>query len=183
MVHQTQLKKIFMNKNLLHEISKELKRTRHLRKKNWQSLKLTLKMRTKSSRKHAKIVRKFKKSWPKCFRLVRKNCVIQVSFDAPIFAFSKSLCLEKRENNRRECQICLEEFNNDERKESVLYCGHRACFKCLTSLPNKLCPICRKEFTADQIIKFFWKLNLKNCLTFSPILSSSRINQKKKYNR
>jgi len=61
----------------------------------------------------------------------------------------------KRENNRRECQICLEEFNNDERKESVLYCGHRACFKCLNSLPKKLCPICRKEFTAKQIIKFF----------------------------
>jgi len=62
---------------------------------------------------------------------------------------------EKPEENRTECDICLEEYNNDERRESVLYCGHRSCFKCLTDLPKKLCPICRKEFTAEQIIKFF----------------------------
>jgi len=62
---------------------------------------------------------------------------------------------EKPEDNRHECKICLEEYNGDKRRESVLHCGHRSCFRCLTALPYKLCPICRKEFTAEQIIKIF----------------------------
>lgn len=62
---------------------------------------------------------------------------------------------EKPVQQRTECNVCLEEFNSDERRESVLHCGHRSCFKCLTELPNKLCPICRKEYTAEQIIKFY----------------------------
>jgi len=59
------------------------------------------------------------------------------------------------EDNRSECNICLEEYNNDERRESVLYCGHRSCFNCLNDLTKKFCPICRKKYTAKQIIKFF----------------------------
>ncbi|CBY15173.1 unnamed protein product [Oikopleura dioica] len=62
---------------------------------------------------------------------------------------------EKPVQQRTECNICFEEFNSEERKESVLHCGHRSCYKCLAELPNKLCPICRKEFTTEQIIKFF----------------------------
>ena len=59
------------------------------------------------------------------------------------------------EKVRNECNICQEQYDDIERRESVLYCGHRSCFKCLTSLPNKICPICRKEFTVEQIIKLF----------------------------
>jgi len=72
-----------------------------------------------------------------------------------VSSLSKYFFLEKPEDNRTECDICLEEYNTEERRESVLYCGHRSCFKCLSDLPKKLCPICRKKFTAKQIIKFF----------------------------
>jgi len=60
---------------------------------------------------------------------------------------------EENEESRKECKICLEEYNRDEREESVLLCGHRSCLKCLSDLPSKLCPFCRKEFNEEQIIK------------------------------
>ncbi|CBY19823.1 unnamed protein product [Oikopleura dioica] len=62
---------------------------------------------------------------------------------------------DKPVEQRTRCDICLEEYNREERKESTLYCGHRFCFKCLNELPNKLCPNCSKEYTAEQIIQLF----------------------------
>ena len=53
------------------------------------------------------------------------------------------------------CNICHEKYNHRERKESALNCGHCFCFECLTTLANKLCPICRNNYTAEQIVKLF----------------------------
>ncbi len=89
-------------------------------------------------------------------RLAFLSCAQE--FQAPGYLFSLNsfqFLLEKPVQQLPECNICFEEFNSEERKESVLHCGHRSCYKCLTEVPNKLCPICRKEYTTEQIIKFF----------------------------
>ncbi|CAG5108158.1 Oidioi.mRNA.OKI2018_I69.chr1.g3661.t1.cds [Oikopleura dioica] len=62
---------------------------------------------------------------------------------------------EPKEDEGPACNVCLEGYNKEDRHECTLHCGHRSCHKCLTGLPEKLCPICRKEFTNEQIIKLF----------------------------
>ncbi|CBY14702.1 unnamed protein product [Oikopleura dioica] len=63
---------------------------------------------------------------------------------------------ENLENARFKCNICFEKYDDVDRLQCVLQCGHPACEKCLTALPNKLCPICRKPFKEDSIIKMFY---------------------------
>ncbi|CAG5097216.1 Oidioi.mRNA.OKI2018_I69.XSR.g14982.t1.cds [Oikopleura dioica] len=56
------------------------------------------------------------------------------------------------------CQVCMENYNNDERFECALPCGHRSCMKCLTHLSitcRSLCPTCQQPFSKDQIIKLY----------------------------
>ncbi|CAG5111119.1 Oidioi.mRNA.OKI2018_I69.chr2.g5453.t1.cds [Oikopleura dioica] len=59
------------------------------------------------------------------------------------------------DEKRSSCKVCLEVYNGTIRQECALQCGHRSCFRCLNSLPRKICPICRKAFTAEQILKLF----------------------------
>ncbi|CAG5083232.1 Oidioi.mRNA.OKI2018_I69.PAR.g10318.t1.cds [Oikopleura dioica] len=76
--------------------------------------------------------------------------------DAYLMAYTKSLReLSISEDEGPACNVCLEGYNKEERHECTLHCGHRSCHKCLTGLPEKICPICRKEFTNEQIIKLF----------------------------
>jgi len=57
------------------------------------------------------------------------------------------------EDPRLFCKICCEKFNETDRVRCVLLCRHSSCEKCLTSFPSKKCPVCRKPFTDNQIIK------------------------------
>ncbi|CBY10601.1 unnamed protein product [Oikopleura dioica] len=57
------------------------------------------------------------------------------------------------EDNRLFCKICFEKYNDDDRVQCVLLCRHSLCAKCLNTLPDKTCPVCRNPFTDDQIIK------------------------------
>jgi len=50
-----------------------------------------------------------------------------------------------------ECQICFEEYNNDDKKPMVLDCGHTICNSCLMSILStnqvrlRKCPFDNKE--------------------------------------
>ena len=56
---------------------------------------------------------------------------------------------------KNSCNVCLENYSSPERQECALPCGHRSCYTCLLELPHKTCPICRQDFTVDQIYKLF----------------------------
>ena len=58
-------------------------------------------------------------------------------------------------SERSSCKVCLETYNGKDHQECTLQCGHRSCFKCLTSLFQKFCPVCRAGFTNHQIIKLY----------------------------
>ena len=45
-----------------------------------------------------------------------------------------------------ECSVCNEAYNEtDFKPHSLNPCGHCFCIKCINSLPNKVCPICRQS--------------------------------------
>jgi len=45
-----------------------------------------------------------------------------------------------------DCIICLERYNDSNRKPNVLYsCGHTICEVCLESITNNTCPTCRAD--------------------------------------
>ncbi|CBY32040.1 unnamed protein product [Oikopleura dioica] len=62
---------------------------------------------------------------------------------------------DQSEENPDACKVCLRQYTRD-RREGLLYCGHSSCFKCLTSRPVKLCPVCDKEYTVEQISNYFY---------------------------
>jgi len=90
-------------------------------------------------------------------QIVKYNCkpeaieTVKEDLDSFIEKFSNFF----PKNDRNSCTICLEEYDDKKRIECTLLCGHRSCFECLTQLPNKNCPTCRKAFTNEQIIKLF----------------------------
>ncbi|CAG5085965.1 Oidioi.mRNA.OKI2018_I69.PAR.g11066.t2.cds [Oikopleura dioica] len=59
------------------------------------------------------------------------------------------------DNEKLKCKVCFELYDDDHLQAAVSPCGHKACFQCLSSLPQKTCPTCRADFTADQILKLF----------------------------
>ncbi|CAG5099708.1 Oidioi.mRNA.OKI2018_I69.XSR.g16646.t1.cds [Oikopleura dioica] len=61
----------------------------------------------------------------------------------------------EKENKKLKCKVCFELFDDEHREAVLTTCGHKACFKCLSSLPQKTCPTCRADFTEDKILKIF----------------------------
>ncbi|CAG5108325.1 Oidioi.mRNA.OKI2018_I69.chr1.g3742.t1.cds [Oikopleura dioica] len=53
------------------------------------------------------------------------------------------------------CKVCFENYSEDRPEAAIFPCGHKACFICLSSLPQKTCPTCRAAFTADKILKLY----------------------------
>ena len=61
-----------------------------------------------------------------------------------------------QENDDNNCKVCLGRYGGDDcKRAAVTPCGHQSCFKCLSSLPEKICPSCRAEFTVDKILKLY----------------------------
>ncbi|CBY11425.1 unnamed protein product [Oikopleura dioica] len=58
---------------------------------------------------------------------------------------------DQSDENPDACKVCLRQYDSRDRQEGILYCGHSSCSKCLTSRPVKLCPVCDKEYTVEQI--------------------------------
>ena len=46
-------------------------------------------------------------------------------------------------SNNYECSVCIVDYDNEVHKPLVLPCSHSFCKKCLTSLQQKHCPMCR----------------------------------------
>ena len=64
-----------------------------------------------------------------------------------------------------ECLICLEKYNDDNKRPKVLECGHSLCAKCLNQYFNNTftCPTCKvkpKAASADKININYDFLNL-----------------------
>ncbi|CAG5105150.1 Oidioi.mRNA.OKI2018_I69.chr1.g1879.t1.cds [Oikopleura dioica] len=68
---------------------------------------------------------------------------------------STAVARKENSDDTKACKICFENYDSGTKIESTLHCGHRSCLKCLNDLSLKTCPICRKEFTKDQIIKLY----------------------------
>ncbi|XP_052122681.1 uncharacterized protein LOC127749270 [Frankliniella occidentalis] len=45
-----------------------------------------------------------------------------------------------------DCDICLEDFNREERVAKLVPCGHTACLLCLQRSDRRQCPTCRRVF-------------------------------------
>jgi hypothetical protein len=55
-------------------------------------------------------------------------------------------------NEKFECELCLEVYNQFERKPfSLVPCGHSICSKCSNSLERNVCPFCRESFVSIYI--------------------------------
>lgn len=46
-----------------------------------------------------------------------------------------------------ECSVCMEHFNDDQRRPMSLLCGHSYCLDCISRMPERICPSCRGPFT------------------------------------
>ncbi|CBY18623.1 unnamed protein product [Oikopleura dioica] len=53
------------------------------------------------------------------------------------------------------CKVCMEKFDDEHPEATIIPCGHKSCFHCLSSLPNKACPTCRAEFTMENVYKLY----------------------------
>ncbi|CBY14801.1 unnamed protein product [Oikopleura dioica] len=87
-------------------------------------------------------------------RVVKMESLIDTTIEM-INSFVAKTKINDTENDKFSCNICFEKYDKENRVESTLLCGHRCCFSCLTGLSPKLCPVCRKEFTKEQIIQLF----------------------------
>ncbi|CBY10828.1 unnamed protein product [Oikopleura dioica] len=90
-------------------------------------------------------------------QIVKYNCKAEAieTVSEELDSFIEKFSTFFPKNDRNSCAICLEKYDDKKRIECTLLCGHRSCFECLTQLPNKNCPTCRKAFTNEQIIKLF----------------------------
>ncbi|XP_018010364.1 tripartite motif-containing protein 2-like [Hyalella azteca] len=64
-----------------------------------------------------------------------------------------------------ECEICAEEFDENNHKPLFLPCGHTYCYTCISSLlknpQSRLCPKCRKEISVHGIQVNYVLMNTK----------------------
>ena len=58
-------------------------------------------------------------------------------------------------NEKSPCKVCFFHFDDERPEAALTSCGHKACVPCLDALQPKTCPICRAEFTEEQILKLF----------------------------
>ncbi|CAG5094852.1 Oidioi.mRNA.OKI2018_I69.XSR.g13917.t1.cds [Oikopleura dioica] len=60
---------------------------------------------------------------------------------------------EEEETEMHECRLCYNPYGDERPEAVVIPCGYKACFNCLSTLPRKVCPHCRAEFTDDKLLK------------------------------
>ncbi|XP_034238945.1 E3 ubiquitin-protein ligase RNF166-like isoform X1 [Thrips palmi] len=58
-----------------------------------------------------------------------------------------------------DCDVCMQTFNDAERRPKFLPCGHTYCLSCLMQLPAKQCPVDQKVFQLDNLIDNYKLLN------------------------
>ena len=87
--------------------------------------------------------------------------------------------------DENDCWICNNDYNNTDRKQLMLPCGHSPCKQCLTKLQNMgnhFCPLCRKSWKGVLIddllicrdIVYRPSQPLKDeCIPSAPLLPSS----------
>ena len=52
-----------------------------------------------------------------------------------------------------ECPVCMQEFDEDEKKPLVIPCGHTLCKFCVSTMVEEgmlKCPFCRKEMDIGE---------------------------------
>ena len=82
------------------------------------------------------------------------SMITEGSFNIVFFSLG-FLGKTKDEDRRLFCSICFEKYNDSNRQQCVLHCGHSTCKWCLDKLAAKTCPACRKPFTDENIIMMF----------------------------
>ena len=66
---------------------------------------------------------------------------------------SKVSKLQEENDTMKECQLCFEQYDNENRKPCVAKCIHVFCKDCLTkhTHSNSGCPMCRKRYAIRDI--------------------------------
>ena len=62
---------------------------------------------------------------------------------------------DREEENKPNCKVCFEVFDDNHPEAVLTTCGHKACYNCLFSLPRNSCPTCRKGFRKRNILKIY----------------------------
>jgi len=63
--------------------------------------------------------------------------------------------MDDEEADKLTCKVCLEKYDNEHIEATIIPCGHKSCFQCLSSLPRKNCPTCRARFTKRNLYKLY----------------------------
>jgi hypothetical protein len=66
-------------------------------------------------------------------------------------------CLRHLYDIRRteDCSICLSELDVADADTILLQCGHLFHYKCIGNCKKPLCPLCRKQLTAEESVLVF----------------------------
>jgi len=63
--------------------------------------------------------------------------------------------IDEEEADKLTCKICFEKYDNEHIEATIIPCGHKSCFQCLSSLTPKNCPTCRARFTKRNLYKLY----------------------------
>lgn len=75
--------------------------------------------------------------------IVRNNGVLERPTTLPPHITSEFLEMAEKLNKEHSCPICFELVSSQ--TIHITWCGHILCKGCYGSLPEKKCPICRKD--------------------------------------
>ncbi|CAG5085321.1 Oidioi.mRNA.OKI2018_I69.PAR.g10863.t1.cds [Oikopleura dioica] len=95
-------------------------------------------------------VERARKYLRECEDKQRKLANESTRIESEILLMTNEICKKNQPNT---CKVCFENYNENDRRESTIPCGHRFCYSCLTQLYE--CGICRTGFNNNQIIKLF----------------------------
>jgi hypothetical protein len=65
------------------------------------------------------------------------------------------------------CKICMERFNDEDKKPLFVPCGHTFCSRCLRFIykrPNLRCPLDKKEHKVEAFTNIPINFSVLNCL-------------------
>ncbi|CAG5091109.1 Oidioi.mRNA.OKI2018_I69.PAR.g12859.t1.cds [Oikopleura dioica] len=62
---------------------------------------------------------------------------------------------QNEDNEKPSCKVCFFPFDNDHPEAVIIPCGHKACFNCISKLPEKDCPSCRAKFSDENVYKVY----------------------------
>ncbi len=73
----------------------------------------------------------------------RNNGILERPASLPAHITAEFMTMAEKLNAEHSCPVCLDLVNSQ--TIHITWCGHILCKSCLERLPEKKCPMCRKE--------------------------------------